>query len=353
MHLHYNGQALSKEEKENVTSITIDATAIHHRIRIGAFSSCKRLTRVEIPHSITNIADWAFAYCHSLLHIRLPQDLTSIGPHAFDRCNSLTHVHIPDGVSEIGNNAFSFCKALRHVNIPRGLTQLGWNTFCCCESLTRIDIPDGIVTIENSAFAGCTSLTHVNLPDSLQTLMADAFIDCESLEQINIPEGVKRIEKNTFQGCRSLLYVHIPQSVRHMNWWAFRECKTLLGQYGSATGQSDGYSSDCDISWGKFHNWLRTRYDEYPFLKTCWRKNVTMVDIAQCVEEHGMDCLLEVEKGTGWNGFDILLLNQYVVDSDALGLIADIILMLLQYVRKETTHNQYIIASESLQESKC
>jgi hypothetical protein len=332
MHLHYNGQVLFREEKENVTSITIDATAIRHKIPNGAFCYCMRLTRVDIPHSITKIADWAFAYCHSLLHIRLPQDLTSIGRQAFIRCHSLTHVHIPDGVSEIGDNAFSFCRALRHVNIPRSLTSiLGWYTFVECQSLTRIDIPDGIVTIENGAFSGCTSLTRVNLPDSLRTLMADAFLDCESLEQIHIPEGVERIEKNTFQGCRSLRYVHIPQSMRHMNLWAFRECKTLLGQYGSVYPNElpDGYTSDSKISWGTFQNWLRTRYDEYPLLKTCWRKNVTMVDIAQCVEDNGVDCLLEVEKGTGLNGFDILLLNHYVVENDALGLIAGIILMLL------------------------
>lgn len=96
---------------------------------------------------------------------------------------------------------------------------------------------------------------------------------------------------------------------------AFQRCDILIKMY-KCLNRRARFSNDIHGAGvkRKFNAWLVTRYDEYPFLKTCWGRNVTMVDILQCMGEHGMDCFTEVELGTGLNGFDILLLNHHVGD---------------------------------------
>ena len=48
-----------------------------------AFYSCKGLTSIEIPYSVTSIGNGAFEYCTGLTSIEIPYSVTSIGNWAF------------------------------------------------------------------------------------------------------------------------------------------------------------------------------------------------------------------------------------------------------------------------------
>ena len=107
-----------------------------------------RNTRVNLPASITTIADTAFGDCPNLTlygyissaaypyaktnHLAfrgfmdepdfvLPSGLTTIEDYAFYGIPAEV-VYIPDGVTKMGELAFSYCPNLRQIWIPASLT---------------------------------------------------------------------------------------------------------------------------------------------------------------------------------------------------------------------------------------
>ena len=55
-----------------------------------AFYTCRGLTSVTIPSSVTSIGDKAFYYCSGLTSVTIPSSVTSIGHSAFYKCSGLT-----------------------------------------------------------------------------------------------------------------------------------------------------------------------------------------------------------------------------------------------------------------------
>ena len=82
----------------------------------------KRLTKVTIPNTVTNIEGWAFAE-NELTEVIIPSSVTSIGETVFGQ-NKLTEVTIPDGVTSIGWQAFAL-NQLTEVIIPGNVTSIG------------------------------------------------------------------------------------------------------------------------------------------------------------------------------------------------------------------------------------
>jgi len=76
------------------------------RIFGGVFFGCKRLVRVLLPNSITNIREMAFWGCENLIRIEIPDSATTIGTEAFFGCKSLVEVIIPKSVTSIDEGAF-------------------------------------------------------------------------------------------------------------------------------------------------------------------------------------------------------------------------------------------------------
>ncbi|WP_278540148.1 leucine-rich repeat domain-containing protein, partial [Prevotella histicola] len=74
-----------------------------------AFLSCRALTSVTIPNSVTGIGDYTFEYCRALTSVTIPNSVTKIRDLAFAGCSALTSVTIPNSVTEIGDRAFSGC----------------------------------------------------------------------------------------------------------------------------------------------------------------------------------------------------------------------------------------------------
>ena len=193
----------------------------------NAFSTCRSLTNINIPNSVTNIGNGAFAFCRSLTNIDIPNNVTNIGDSAFMNCKSFTNISIPDGVTNIGDKAFNICKSLTSINIPDSVTNIGDDAFDGCVSLTNINIPNSVTNIGNYAFNGCESLTSINIPDCVTNIGHDAFKGCESLISIKIPNSVTNIGDWAFYGCKSLKSINIPDCVTNIGDLAFSGCDNL------------------------------------------------------------------------------------------------------------------------------
>lgn len=189
--------------------------------------------RVEIPNTITEIANGAFSECASLESVTIPDSIVRIGTGVFSGCTNLKRIEIPASVEKFGYtdgmhmsmvfdesgieevvispdvqweyfNGFQYCKKLKKINIPDGVELICDKTFEGCESLEEIVIPEGVKEIDTKAFSGCTSLKSVTLPESLTHIYVWVFTDCTSLTSLTLPDGIEVLGYDAFMGCKNL-----------------------------------------------------------------------------------------------------------------------------------------------------
>lgn len=108
----------------------------------GSFFSCKSITKIIIPSSMTSIGEYAFSYCTSLTQVSFvtPSNVTKIGDNAFYGCSSLTQISFPSSVAEIGENVFRSCSSLTQVSIPSSVSSFKGYIFSWCSKLNKIII---------------------------------------------------------------------------------------------------------------------------------------------------------------------------------------------------------------------
>lgn len=72
----------------------------------------------------------------------------------FDNCRKLAKISIPESVTEIGRGAFEFCFSLQNIILPEKVEKIGWDTFEGCHNLRYVILPNDIKEIESGAFLG-------------------------------------------------------------------------------------------------------------------------------------------------------------------------------------------------------
>lgn len=102
----------------------------------------------------------------------------------------ITKVEIPDNVVEIAESAFKNAQKVWSVTLPKGITTIGAEAFSGCTSLESIVIPDSVTTIDAKAFSGCTSLQKIVISSNQTKIGVEAFAGCISLEVAKLPTGI-------------------------------------------------------------------------------------------------------------------------------------------------------------------
>lgn len=259
---HYssqNGLLFNKANTSLITcpeyksgAIVLPSTLVN--ILSGAAVSCTRITTVNIPASVTNIAS-TFSGCLALtaitvnpanpafsssegmlfnkagtLLLRCPggktgqvviSEGTAVSAGAFQSAVSIEGVTLPASTTIIADSMFYNCQRLRTFILPENVVSIGIGAFALCDALEEIDIPDTVVSIGENAFSSCDKLTRVRLPSQLTAIGKNLFVSCASLNDIVIPAGVVSIGDDAFSNCIGLTKIIIPESVKTIAIRAF------------------------------------------------------------------------------------------------------------------------------------
>ena len=179
-----------------------------------AFDNCKKIGKIKIPSSVTNIEAGAFKYnCEWLTTIEVASDNGSYSSSSdgvlFDKNKTTIVFHpmgitderytIPTGVTTIGSGAFYNNTNLRAVTIPDGVTRIEDEAFCRCNKILTIEIPKGVTSIGSSAFEDCDSVEAIEVPDGVTSIGNRAFASCSNLKEVTIPASVTSMASNVFE----------------------------------------------------------------------------------------------------------------------------------------------------------
>ena len=94
-----------------------------------AFYTCKKLTTISLPESITSIGgDMAFAGCTNLTRVYWTDKVTHIGSRAFSSCTNLIVDKLPLSLKSIGYWAFLYVP-IEEITIPANVSIISWSAF--------------------------------------------------------------------------------------------------------------------------------------------------------------------------------------------------------------------------------
>lgn len=173
-----------------------------------------------VPATVTKINNEAF-YGSNVAAVALNDKTQSIGDKAFNSCKEITSIDIPSSVSTIGQSAFENSSKLEAINVSGSNTKYSSGegvlydknktqliTYPENKQGASVDIPSTVSSIESAAFSG-SKLISVNIPSSVTSIKENAFKNNSKLEAVEIPSSVKTIQNLIFSGCTELKNVTV------------------------------------------------------------------------------------------------------------------------------------------------
>lgn len=196
---------------------------------------------------ITNVGENAFDDTKWFLTYR--GDFVIINDVLIKYKGSATVVEIPSSITKIADGAFAGNTFITKVVVPEGVRILGKNMFRDCINLVEVKLPSTTASIGDNAFAGCEKLEKINFEDAAElevisssaldnTLWLESRIDdCIIINDIlykfqgmagagaegklTVMNGITQIADRAFENDRSLKKIYLPESVTYIGSYAF------------------------------------------------------------------------------------------------------------------------------------
>lgn len=209
---HQYGVYVTAGNNKYSGNIVIPASFVHPSdskitctvIGIGwnAFGDCTDLISVEIPNTVTYIAEGSFKGCTELTSINIPESVKELKKEAFKGCTNLSSIVIPNSVVSIGADVFD--GTAFYNNQPDGIVYINnilYKYKGTMPAETNIVVDEGMTSIAWYAFSGQTGLVGITIPQSVTSIEPTAFEGCSGLTSITIPNSVTSIGISAFRGC--------------------------------------------------------------------------------------------------------------------------------------------------------
>lgn len=257
---------------------------------VQAFYSQKKITKLDIPGSVTSIGTKCFLYCELLETIDFNgANINAVPDWAFARCYSLVNLEIDwSKVTSYGEACFNHTQSY---DINKVLTNLnpnvkklpdnfysGSNIPSKVETLT--DIVRGTYTIywseggiKNNMDVDM-SATALEIPAQIEELGYCAFAYATNVKTLTFATGskLKEIGQFAFDGMLSLESVALPASLQRISMAAFFDCKELK----SVTWADDGLSEYSGLDEDGNSVRILKIVDSYAFLRCNKLESVTL-----------------------------------------------------------------------------
>ena len=278
---------------KNLTKVNLPENMTH--IPKGFLQNCYALENFDMPEGLVSIGYGAFYYCKALKSINLPDTLESIGDYAFKYCDAFTEITIPSSVETYGKYIFSGCEELMTVNLPQDLKVIPEGLLCECGSIEYITLPENLEGIENSAFSCCDGLKEINLPNTLKHIGNNAFTACHQLTEVSVPDSVTDLGDRAFSYCVRLKTVKLPKGMQVIPTGLFALCSALeTVQYPDVvTEYSGSVFSGCYSLKEAYLPDTLTAIGDYTF-KECW--TITDIKLPESIETYGTNIFEDCNK---------------------------------------------------------
>ena len=158
------------DEVETPPSGTLTIDGDYTAVAVGTFNKakssiyyCSCITEVISWGKIDKIPDQGFSSCKNMTRITIPASVTSIGINAFINCINLEDISV--------DNENEYFSANNGVLFNKDKTEL-----VCYPSVDgNYIIPSNVVSIAPYAFNGCDQLKNVTIPESVTSIGETAF----------------------------------------------------------------------------------------------------------------------------------------------------------------------------------
>ena len=187
----------------------------------------QKITKLEIPQSISKIRDYAFGGAAGITEVILHDNVKEIESNAFALMDNLKKVQFGAGLKTIGDYAFFACDNLGDIAIPDNVTSIEEDAFSDCKSITSFKMGEGVKKIEERTFFGCRSLKNIEIGKNVTEIEMEAFRSCDNLETIEIPDKVATVGSGVFTGCKKLKTITLPDAMRNFGHEVFAGCTAL------------------------------------------------------------------------------------------------------------------------------
>ena len=197
---------------------TVPATLGGYSVEVigyEAFKDCDKITKINLPSTLTTINGYAFSGCSALQSVPLGSGITAISDFAFFNCSSLQSLSVPSGVFRIGSGVLAGCPSLSSISVASGNGYYRVSGGCLVETSSKCiiaasrgsTIPSGsdVEAIGDFAFFGCTGFSGTTVPSNITSIGSFAFASCPNIESFNIPAGVTAIGSKAFSDCGGLI----------------------------------------------------------------------------------------------------------------------------------------------------
>lgn len=271
------GIIYSKEENKLLFCPEGIVTVKEGITNIGAsFESCKKLTGINLPTTLTSISFNAFKNCEWLTTITIPKDVSYIAlsedsslnfSYAFSGCSNLKSIvvaeeneyfyshygalydkkkqeflYCPEGITgscsimegtlSVGELAFKYANNITEIVIPSSVTFINsenfYSKFTFDQNLKKLEMI--VVSSENLNYSSHEGVLYDKINKTLLffpkaktgnylilegtlKIMNYAFNGCSVITNIKIPNSVTEIGDSVFDNCNMLRYIIIPSSV--------------------------------------------------------------------------------------------------------------------------------------------